>query len=389
MARPKTLPYEAAEEPVPYYVELHSTAGGSDKIYQIAIVEKDGGWLVNYANGRRGGTLSPGTKTTGGPVEYAAARTICNKLLFEKVGGGYLPIGGSRYGDSHRVEAIQTVERSSSGQIPQLLSALDEQELERLLRDDDYAAERKHDGERRILIVENGVARGGNRLGQSVALPARLAKAAAGFPDVVLDGEQIGDVFHFWDMLEYKGVDLRKRPLEHRLAALDAGKFDVAGLVVRSLPARGEEAKRRLLAETLAASGEGIVLKRLDAAYDPGKPGGQASWRKYKFWHSLSAVVEGVKKGRSVSLCLFDDAGGKVHVGGVTIPANHPMPEPGTVVEIRYLYAFDGGGLHQPVYMGARTDIPASDCLASQRAFKPVPAALAVEPEEEMAAPAP
>lgn len=388
MARPKTLPYEAAEEPVPYYVELHSTAGGSDKIYQISVSEKDGGWVVNYANGRRGGTLTPGTKTNSGPVPYAEARTICNKLLFSKVGDGYLPIGGSRFGDSHRAEAIQTVERSASGHIPQLLSPLDEQELERLLRDDAYAAERKHDGERRILVVEGGVARGGNRMGQSVALPAKLAKAVAGFPDVVLDGEQIGDAFHFWDMLEYKGVDLRKRPLEHRLAALDAGKFDVTGLVIRSETARGEEAKRRLLADTLAASGEGIVLKRLDAAYDPGKPGGQASWRKYKFWHSLSAIVEGAKKGRSVSLSLLDDEGGKVHVGGVTIPANHPIPEPGTVAEIRYLYAFEGGGLHQPIYTGARADIPASDCLASQRAFKPVPAALSVEPDEEMAAPA-
>lgn len=382
MARPKSLPYEAAEEEGPYSVELHSTAGGSDKIYKLAIERAGEGWVLNFANGKRGGTLSPGTKTPS-PVGYEAARKLCNAKLFEQVGKGYLPIGGSRYGEGHQAEAIASIERAASGHVPQLVSALDEEGLERRLSDPRYGAQRKHDGERRLLIVEGGQAHGGNRMGHAVALPARLREAASGFPDVVLDGEQIGDAFHVWDILFYRGIDLRQRPLEQRLAALAAGNFERPGLVFRTETAIGEEAKRRLVAEIRASSGEGVVLKRLDAPYDPGKPGSKGTWDKFKFWHSLSAVVEGAKKGRSVNLRLFGEDGGPVPVGGVTIPANHPIPEPGAVVEIRYLYAFPNGGLHQPVYLGERTDVPAADCLASQRAFKPVAEILGAAPEED------
>ena len=382
MARPKSLPYEAGEEAVPYMAELHSVAGGSDKIYKLTIEGSGDAWLVNFANGRRGGTLTPGTKTTT-PVGYAEARKICNAKLFEQVGKGYVPIGGSRFGAGDTAEAIATIAREASGLVPQLPSPADPDEVEALLRDDRWVAERKHDGERRLMSVKGGAATGGNRMGQTVALPAKIRAAASDFPDCTLDAEQIGDVLHVWDLLEYKGIDLRPRPLEQRLAALAAGGFSRPGVIQVVETARGEEAKCRLVAEVRASSGEGVVFKRADAPYDPGRPGGAGTWRKVKFWNSLSAIVEGVKKGRSVSVGLLAEDGSPVPVGAVTIPANHPIPEPGTVVEVRYLYAFPNGGLHQPVYHGPRTDIPASDCLASQRTFKPVPAALAVEPDAE------
>ena len=381
MARPKSLPYEAADTETAYSVELHSTAGGSDKIYRLSIERSGEGWVVNFANGPRGGTLKPNTKTPA-PVTYAEARKICNAKLFEQVGKGYLPIAGTRFGEGTAAEAIATLARASSGHVPQLLAALDEAGLERLIRDDRYVAEVKHDGERRMLIVADGAAHGGNRMGQTVALPARLRAAVADYPDVVLDGEQIGDAFHFWDILSYRGIDLRPRPLEQRLAALSAGDFARPGLVFATQTARGEEAKRRLVDAVRASSGEGIVFKRIDAPYDPGKPGGNAGWHKFKFWNSLSAIVEGTKKGRSVNLSLLDEDGARIPIGGVTIPANHSLPEPGSVVEVRYLYAFPEGGLHQPVYLGARTDIPVGDCLAAQRSFKP---GLATDEEVEPA----
>lgn len=386
MAKPKSLPYEAADEEVPYAAELHSTAGGSDKIYKLTLERLGDGWVVNYANGRRGSTLTPGTKTPK-PVPFAEARKICNAKLYEQVGKGYLPIGGSRFGDDTQAEAIASLAKTASGHVPQLLAPTDADGLERLLKDDRYVAERKHDGERRLLVVEGGKAHGANRMGQTVSLPARLREAVADYPDLVLDGEQIGDAYHFWDLISYRGIDLRERPLTQRQAALRAGSFERPGIVFATETAIGEEAKRRLVDDVRTASGEGVVFKRRDAAYDPGKPGSAASWHKFKFWASLSAVVEGAKKGRSVNLYLLDDAGGKVQVGGVTVPANHELPEPGTVVEIRYLYAFPEGGLHQPVYLGPRSDIPVSDCLASQRSFKPTSIDAGV-PEEEASAPA-
>ena len=44
-------------------ITLYFRQGSSDKIYQAAIEPKDGGFTVNFAYGRRGSTLSTGTKT--------------------------------------------------------------------------------------------------------------------------------------------------------------------------------------------------------------------------------------------------------------------------------------------------------------------------------------
>ena len=45
-----------------------------------------------------------------------------------------------------------------------------------------------------------------------------------------------------------------------------------------------------------------------------------------------------------------------VPIGNVTIPTNFPIPPAGALVEVRYLYAYPGGALYQPVYLGPRTD---------------------------------
>ncbi|HZZ00926.1 MAG TPA: hypothetical protein VFE36_15300 [Candidatus Baltobacteraceae bacterium] len=46
------------------------------------------------------------------------------------------------------------------------------------------------------------------------------------------------------------------------------------------------------------------------------------------------------------------------------------IPSVGDVVEIRYLYAYRGGSLYQPVYLGKRTDMDQSDCKLSQLKYK-------------------
>lgn len=386
MAKPKTLPYEAPETEGPYSVALHSQAGGSDKVYQIAIESKDGGWVVNYANGRRGGTLATGTKTKA-PVSYAEARKACNAVLFEKVGGGYVPTGGSRFGEGMKAEAIATIARESSGAIPQLLGVADEDTLERLIADDDWIAEPKFDGERRFVIVKDGVATGGNRKGQTVALPKAIASAAEALGrDVEFDGEQIGDRFHFWDMTSLDGIDRRadvwidrRVTMEMEFPELAKGPVDSPLRMTKT--ATTAQAKRLLVENVRAAGGEGIVFKRRRAPYDPGRPGSDPAWFKFKFTAGLSAIVgrvNGTK--RSVGLDLIAEDGSRIDVGNVTIPANHEIPKVGDVVEVGYLYAFEGGSLFQPTYGGRRTDIDPEECLAGQRKFK------AEEPHEEVSA---
>jgi bifunctional non-homologous end joining protein LigD len=63
---------------------------------------------------------------------------------------------------------------------------------------------------------------------------------------------------------------------------------------------------------------------------------------------------------------MTDGSGARMPVGNVTIPANHAVPNPGDLVEVRYMHMFDGGSLYQPVYKGVRTDIEVSAATISQ-----------------------
>lgn len=71
-------------------ITLYFRQGSSDKIYQAGIVPQDGGYVVNFAYGRRGATLATGTKTQA-PVAHDEARRIYDKLIAEKTAKGYTP----------------------------------------------------------------------------------------------------------------------------------------------------------------------------------------------------------------------------------------------------------------------------------------------------------
>lgn len=371
MAKPKNLPYEAPEAFEPYSVTLHSVAGGADKIYKLTIEPAGDLFVVNYANGRRGGTLATGSKTSS-PVDYSAARKILNDTLYSKVGSGYVPIAGSRFADDMNAEAIATIARESSGQLPQLLNPIVMGDADGYLHGGEWVGEEKHDGERRFLIVDAEGIRGGNRTGRTVALPDVIAATARSIGhQFILDGEQIGDVYHAFDILQLDGDDVRQSPLQARRGALEWLLNDVAGNAIRlTYQARTEDEKRALLDAVKARKGEGLVFKRSDAPYVVGRPGSKGDWLKLKLWNGLSAIVSKVNDKRSVGLELIDDdTQQRIDVGNVTIPANASMPAVGDVVEVQYLYAYEGGALFQPIFFGKRSDIAQSECVASQRSF--------------------
>jgi bifunctional non-homologous end joining protein LigD len=107
--------------------------------------------------------------------------------------------------------------------------------------------------------------------------------------------------------------------------------------------------KERLFRHLQAERREGVVFKRLDAPYTPGRPNSGGNQLKHKFYATCSAVVAKINDKRSVELRLLN---GKVWIpcGNVTIPPNSNVPAVGTVVELRYLYAFrESNALYQPV----------------------------------------
>ena len=108
-------------------VTLYYRQGSSDKVYQAAIAPADGGFVVNFAYGRRGSTLTTGAKTSL-PVTYETAKTIFTKLVGEKKAKGYTEgADGTPY---------QHAERKISGLLPQLLNPIEAGAVLELVSDD-------------------------------------------------------------------------------------------------------------------------------------------------------------------------------------------------------------------------------------------------------------
>ena len=73
-------------------ISLWYCEGASDKVYQAEIVPVSDGFQVNFAYGRRAGTMNTGTKTSK-PVPYAQAKKIFDTLVHAKIAKGYEPMG--------------------------------------------------------------------------------------------------------------------------------------------------------------------------------------------------------------------------------------------------------------------------------------------------------
>lgn len=361
-------------------IVLHCTTGGSDKIYALDLVQNaDGSHSVHYGNGRRGSTLATGTKVAS--VDLAKATKAYEKTIAEKIGKGYRPIGGTDHEAGHAAPAIATMEARGTDFAPMLANPVEEVSVKHHLAMSAWYAQEKFDGERRgIIRPDDGRSYGANRKGLAVALPEHLADIIDRLPpDTILDAEHVGDTLYLFDVIRLAGDNLTDLTLMQRLEALENLKPYIGQNehVVIAKTARTTPEKIALLERVTQNAGEGIVLKHWNSPYTAGRPGLGGSWLKHKLYKTLSAIVARQNDQRSVALELVDENGASIAVGNVTIPANHAVPAAGSVVEVRYLYAFPEGSLFQPVYLGERADIDPGECLAAQRIFKADPSAQA------------
>jgi len=352
----------------PEKVTLFYRQGGSDKVYYVAIEASGSGFVVNFSYGRRGSTLQTGTKTTS-PVGYPEAKKIYEKLVREKTAKGYTSgEEGTPYQNSPKADR-------STGIIPQLLNSIDEDDAQRLLSDCAWWAQEKLDG-RRLLIRRTGEEITGiNRQGLAIALPQPLVAHARtlGSQQWIMDGEAIGDALVVFDLLENACVNLRSEPYSKRLKLLVEIAQD-SGAIRLIETATTRKAKAALCDKLRREKREGIVFKRFDAPYTSGRPNSGGVQLKLKFCATASCIVAGTNAGkRSVALELYDN-GRRIGVGNVTIPANQKSPIGGDVVEVRYLYAYPGGSLYQPVFLGKRDDVVPAACTVRQLKFKPADA---------------
>lgn len=361
-------------------ITLYYKDGSSDKVYSAHLEEgydptKAGGgsglWLVNFAYGRRGATLTTGTKTQA-PVPYAAAKKAYDAMVKAKTAKGYT-VGESGVPYQHSDK-----EQRDSGLHPQLLNMIEEAEVERLIVDDNYGMQEKKDGVRMMTRKVDSTVEGINKLGLTRALPQPVEDGLRRYrSDFEADGECVGEILHLFDILNLDGFD--HRPLSYKdrylaLMNLVAGNPPAGGKIQLVPTAWNETEKRAMLEALRKANAEGVVFKRLDAPYVAGRPASGGSQLKFKFVATASCIVAKVNAKRSISLNLYDHFQGSelIGVGNCTIPPNYDLPKAGDVVEIRYLYCFPipGGSLYQPVYQGTRDDIPQEDCTIQQLKFK-------------------
>jgi len=285
---------------------------------------------------------------------------------------------------SPEMPAFQDIPRlialPGEGLLAQQPTAVDNtMQVEHLLHDNGWGMQDKYDGKKVTIRILNGGGQAFNKKGIPIIIPQKIIDdvKACGH-DLELDGELIGQRYITYDTLKYGSNDLRNVPYDERYLINPADVPMHFGDSITVAPLyKGREAKRQRFNEIQAQGGEGVVFKRLEAKYTAGKA--HADMFKHKFYATCSCIVmEGREGRRSIGLGLVGDGTTEVTpVGNCTIPNKRmpsgylsPVPLVNSVVEIRYLYAYRGGSLYQPTYIGPRDDVDVDECLMSQLKYK-------------------
>lgn len=346
------------------HITLHYREGSSDKVYQASILPKENGFMVLFAYGRRGSTLTAGSKTPT-PVPYEDARYLYDKLVKEKLAKGYKPTTDAPHYTG------STALKQKSGIHCQLLNPVSDIQVEDLINDRAHWMQEKKDGRRLLVKKEGNTITGINRLGLVVPVPQSIMESAGNYPgDFLIDGEAVGDILHAFDLLVFGEEDVREACFMVRYSMLRDLLNVFVHPHIQLVEAYRSPEKRAWFDEFKGKGREGVVFKHCDARYVAGRPNAGGTQLKHKFYETASFIVAKVNQKRSVSLLLFD--GDRIcPAGNVTIPPNHTIPASGTVVECRYLYAFrESGCIYQPVYLGTRDDIRAAECITQQLKYK-------------------
>lgn len=366
------------------FTDLHFQGGGSDKVYHCAIEERDGGFAVKFAYGRRGSTLARGDKTTS-PVPLEKAEKIYEGLIKEKVGKGYVPapgISGQVFAGSDAADgtipaadnraSVLAGQKTKSGVLPQLLNPCSEEEIIKLAKNPAWGMQEKMNGERRIVRSDGaGKVEFINRKGFVIPGSSAIASAVAKIGEpLLLDGEQIGDTLFAFGLLEYKNKDMKRTPYAKVFGTLSEALKGRTGPGLQLVPlATTTKEKLALFGKVKKEKGEGVVVKKLDSVYREDRPSTGGDHLKFKFWESASCIVIDINDKRSVQIGVLDGSGDIVNVGNVTIPQNKEIPKKGDIIEVRYLYAYENGCLFQPNFEGKRSDISHEDCTQRQLKF--------------------
>lgn len=339
----------------------------SDKVYNATIESCDEGYTVNCSWGRRGSALQSATQTQE-PVSLTKATAIYDKKLKEKRAKGYQL--------STRTMSTIPVVTTANPLNPQcnLLNPVDKDTLETLMEDDQWVMQEKMDGVRLLIQKKDEKFTGYSRTGREVAVPQNIMEALKLTiinDTFLIDGELVGDVYYAFDLLETSANWRDNHYTSRREQLVSILKYDTRPCVVCLKYYIGEKEKFHEFHSIKERGGEGVVFKKQWGKYTVGRPASGGDYLKYKFYKTCSAIVTTINDKRSVGLSCFESVCKLVSVGNCTIPPNYSVPEIGSVVEVRYLYArLPSHALFQPTYLGVRLDIGSGECGLSQLKYK-------------------
>jgi bifunctional non-homologous end joining protein LigD len=359
--------------PVIKRYDLEYRQGSSDKVYHIQVVQVGPGpglYDVLFQYGRRGSTLQSGQKNAA-PIPLSKATAFADSLAAEKRKKGYTDMASS--GATQIPAPPQPSGPGQTGPLPQLLNPVkDERELGILLISPQWFMQEKMDGERRLVKIDRGVVTAYNRSGALVPfhqqLVGEIIKRFIGHDNrvYILDCELVGDFLHVFDVTDETGI-LQMMTFEQRLQQIPLDTQETpSSRVLRVRVAKNTLDKRNLLEEVRKRGGEGVVFKKSDSAYRPGRPNSGGNQLKYKLYETAVVAVSAVNAQRSVEMKMYKGSGKDMQiVGNVTIPQNASIPDVDDLIEVRYLYACRGGSLFQPVFLRRRTDVSFSDSMST------------------------
>lgn len=377
-----------------HQVALESTIGGSDKLYIIQVVETvTATGTMEYSctgyNGRRGSPLVTQPKYTGPskPTAMAEANKVekdkRKKYVDHATTPGVAIAGMPSSAPVHGGASVASTATATAapagptGPIPMLATVIDgDTELEALITDPEEVFQKKYDGERIIVSLRRSGVVATNRRGMVHPLSAAVTKAFMPLmaqPDfgddreTVVDGELMaGDMYVIYDVLTLRDNDMKSVEFGERYAALETLLDANQGLLAPT--AWTEDEKRAMLKEAIDNDWEGLMGRKISGVYQSGR---SKFLKKLKLWATVTCRVLTTNAKRSVQVALRDDTNVEVFVGNVTVPVNQNVPEPDDLVEVRYLYAMDGGSLYQPTLLAIRNDIDECDLRSSLRKAPP------------------